>query len=175
MSRVDRLKVSLGGAAKRKFPSYASQILVKLKLLHGDILDFGCGYGLDAKTFGWHKYDPFYSPALDLDKYDSIVCINVLNVVSTQNKKSILQDVQSLLDEKGHAYFAIPKIAKSKLSGFARRPNNKVELTLPVCYEDAKIRVYLLTRKEVYGKDFHDLTLSIGEPRKKRFSGESVG
>ena len=60
MSRVNKTKVLIGGAMKRKSPSKASEIICELKLLSNDVLDYGCGYGFDADYYGWEKYDPYY-------------------------------------------------------------------------------------------------------------------
>jgi len=59
-SRVNKTKVLLGGAMKRKSPSKSSLILKDLKILSDDVLDFGCGYGFDADLYEWSKYDPYY-------------------------------------------------------------------------------------------------------------------
>ena len=60
MDRVNKTKVLLGGAIKRKNPSKASSILINLKILDNNVLDYGCGYGFDADFYSWEKYDPYY-------------------------------------------------------------------------------------------------------------------
>ena len=55
MNRVNKTKVLLGGAMKRKSPSKSSLILDKLEILNNNILDYGCGYGFDADHFNWDK------------------------------------------------------------------------------------------------------------------------
>ena len=47
-NRINRTKVYLGGAPKRKYESKASYILKKLNLIKGKTIDYGCGYGFDA-------------------------------------------------------------------------------------------------------------------------------
>ena len=46
------------------------------------MLDFGCGRGTDAATYGMDAYDPYWRPEKPTGPYDTIVCIYVLNVVS---------------------------------------------------------------------------------------------
>ena len=80
--RINRVKVSLGGAIKRKNPSKASLLYNKLNLINGRVLDYGCGYGLDAKVNKWESYDPYYNDIKLDGLYDTIVCTNVLSAVS---------------------------------------------------------------------------------------------
>ena len=58
-TRQDKGKVARGGASKRKYPSKAVTYIHENKLDIGRVLDFGCGFGLDAKTFGWESFDPY--------------------------------------------------------------------------------------------------------------------
>ena len=74
--RVNKTKVLIGGAIKRKNPSKASEILLKLNLLEKDVLDYGCGYGFDADYFKWDKFDPYYFGKYPDKKYNNIVCIH---------------------------------------------------------------------------------------------------
>lgn len=83
-SRVNKTKVLIGGALKRKNPSKASTIFEKLKILSSDTLDYGCGYGFDADYNKWAKYDPYYFDEYPIKQFQNIVCINVLNVVSSK-------------------------------------------------------------------------------------------
>ena len=50
----------LGGAVRRETLSSGAQWLVNQQLVKGRVLDFGCGFGLDAEHFGWEGYDPCY-------------------------------------------------------------------------------------------------------------------
>ena len=54
------------------------------KLLSGDILDFWYGYGFDADYYDWDKFYLCYFDNFPIKKYDGIVCINVINVVSSK-------------------------------------------------------------------------------------------
>ena len=160
-NRINRVKVSLGGAPKRKSESQPSKILNKLKLLNGRILDYGCGYGFDADKNNWEKYDPYYFDNKIEGNFDTIVCINVISAVSSKIRKEILNNIQELLNESGKAYLSVPRNipVKGKFSGYERRPQSYVILTLKSVYMDKKIEIYELNKKD----KFKDKTYRIGE------------
>ena len=142
--RINRVKVSLGGAIQRKTPSKASLLYNELNLIQGRVLDYGCGYGLDAQVNNWESYDPCYNDVRLEGLFDTIVCTNVLSAVSSKIRNQIMENIRDLLAEEGVAYFGIPRNlpVKGKLSGYARRPQNYVVLTLDSVYQDNKIEIY---------------------------------
>jgi len=160
-NRVNKTKVLLGGAMKRKSPSKASLILQNLKILNDDVLDFGCGYGFDAEFYNWSKYDPCYHDIFPNKKFKNVICINVLNVVSKKIRKEIIQNMQELLEEDGIGYLCVPRNIpiKGKYSGFERRPQNYVILSLHSIYKDKHIEIYELKNNSTY----IDSTYNIGE------------
>ena len=103
MARIDRGKHALGGAIKRTRPSHAANVLVDRGLVRGRTLDYGWGYGLDAATFGWVAYDPYYRPIDPVGPYDTIVCILVLNALSRANRARVIERVRGLLAADGRA------------------------------------------------------------------------
>ena len=159
--RMNRVKVYLGGAMKRKSPSKASILYQQLNILNGRILDYGCGYGFDAKKYDWDSYDPYYNDIKLEGKYDTIVCTNVLSAVSSKIRKEIIENIKELLSDDGNAYFAIPRNLpiKGKLSGYAMRPQNYVILSLPSIYKDNKIEIYKMNKN----CEFKDTTKNINE------------
>ena len=161
MNRVNKTKVLLGGAIKRKNPSKASSVLNNLKILDNNVLDYGCGYGFDADFYSWEKYDPYYFDNFPTKNYKSIVCINVLNVVSSKIRKEIITNIQSLLENDGTAYLCCPRNIpiKGKYSNFQRRPQNYVILSLDSIYKDKNLEIYKLDKNSVY----KDTTFNIGE------------
>lgn len=164
MNRVNKTKVLLGGAMKRKSPSKSSLILDKLEILNNNILDYGCGYGFDADHFNWDKFDPCYFDNYPSKKYNNIVCINVLNVVSKKIRKEIITNIQELLVKDGIAYLCVPRNipVKGKYSGFERRPQNYVILSLDSIYNDKNLEIYELKKNSIY----EDKTFNIGENQK---------
>ena len=161
MARVNKTKVLLGGAMNRKNPSKSSCVLSSLNVLTNDVLDFGCGYGFDANYYNWEKFDPYYFDNYPNKKFKNIVCINVLNVVSKKIRNEIISNIQELLEDSGVAYLCVPRNVpiKGKYSGFERRPQNYVVLTLNSIYIDKSIEIYELYKNSEY----QDNTINIGE------------
>ena len=170
LSRVNKTKVLIGGAMNRKNPSKAATILNELNLLdkneneNENVLDYGCGYGFDADYFHWEKYDPYYFDNFPQKKFKNIVCINVLNVVSSKIRKEIIENIQELLENDGTAYLIAPRNIpkKGKYSNFERRPQNYVILTLKSIYNDKNLEIYELKKND----DYVDKTYNIGEKNK---------
>lgn len=99
-------------AVHRTKPSITIQWLQDQGLLVGDILDYGCGKGLDADHFGMDKYDPFdpswCNVSLDTDKrYDTIICNFVINILEPGEDIPLLENIQRLLKEDGNAYLIV--------------------------------------------------------------------
>ena len=159
--RVNRTKVLLGGAIKRNNPSKAASILNQMNVLSGEILDYGCGYGFDADYFNWDKFDPCYFDKYPEKKYDNIVCINVINVVSSKIRIEIINNIKELLNDNGKAYLVAPRNIpiNGKFSNFERRPQNYVVLSLNSIYKDKNLEIYELNKNSL----FTDSTINIGE------------
>lgn len=151
-NRIDRGKVARGGAPVRKYPSKGSTYLAEHKLITGRTLDYGCGYGMDAKTYGWESYDPYYNPVKLEGEFDTIVCTNVLSAVSKVFREEIIKSMKDLLKDTGMGYLIVPRNIplRGKYSGFSRRPQYHVILTLPSVYKDADMEIYQLTKNSVY-------------------------
>jgi len=72
------------------------------------VLDYGCGYGFDANTYGWDKYDPGFSLEMQYHSYRVIVCNYVLNVVDVRTADDIINHIKSLIHyTKGMAYITV--------------------------------------------------------------------
>ena len=99
-------------AIERTSLSYPARILQKQNKLLGKILDFGCGIGKDVeflkeKNFDIIGYDPFYFPNLPTEKFDTILCFYVLNVLLPEEQAEVLMNVSSLLKPNGKAYYSV--------------------------------------------------------------------
>ena len=86
--------------------------VLDLDVTIGKVLDFGCGIGKDVellkhKGFDILGYDPFYFPELPKEKFDTILCFYVLNVLLPEEQAAVLMNVSSLLKPTGKAYFAV--------------------------------------------------------------------
>jgi diadenosine tetraphosphate (Ap4A) HIT family hydrolase len=99
-------------AIERTSLSYPARILLNQKKIKGKVLDFGCGIGKDVellqnKGFDVTGYDPFYFPKFPSEKYDTILCFYVLNVLLPEEQAAVLMNVSNLLRPDGKAYFAV--------------------------------------------------------------------
>ena len=159
--RINRTKVYLGGAPKRKFESKASKILKSLDVLKGSIIDYGCGYGYDADLNNWDKYDPYYFDKKIEKLYDTVVCINVLSAISSKIREETIDSIREILKDDGFCYFCVPRNIpiKGKLSGYNRRPQNYVVLTLDSIFKNDEIEIYKFSKFD----KFKDKTKNICE------------
>ena len=99
-------------AIERTSLSYPARIVLNQNKIIGKVLDFGCGIGKDVELLK-HKgidiigYDPFYFPELPTEKFDTILCFYVLNVLLPEEQAEVLMNISILLKPKGKAYFAV--------------------------------------------------------------------
>jgi diadenosine tetraphosphate (Ap4A) HIT family hydrolase len=81
-------------------------------LLTGEVLDFGCGFGKDvellkAKGINISGYDKHYFREYPQKKFDTIICLYVLNVLLPEEQATVLLELSQLVKPTGHAYFAV--------------------------------------------------------------------
>ncbi|MBW4612573.1 MAG: HIT domain-containing protein [Desmonostoc vinosum HA7617-LM4] len=104
-------------AIERTHLSFPAQFLLNQNRLQGKILDFGCGFGHDVKVLH-HKgcditgYDPYYFPQYPHEKFDTIICSYVLNVLFPEEQAHVIMEVSHLLKPGGKAYFAVRRDIK---------------------------------------------------------------
>lgn len=75
-------------------------------LLHGDVLDYGCGQDVHS----YAKFDPAYYPDYSLlqKRWDTITCNYVLNVLPLEhNRVELLLALKSLLEQDGKVLISI--------------------------------------------------------------------
>ena len=99
-------------AKERIYLSFPAQFLLQNNLLQGKILDFGCGFGNDVKLlqqkgFDITAYDPYYFPEYPSDRFDTILCFYVLNVLFPEEQANVLMEFSHLLKPGGKAYYAV--------------------------------------------------------------------
>ncbi len=104
-------------AKERDTLSFPARILQSKKLLQGEVLDFGCGFGTDveilkARGTNIKGYDPHYLPGYPEKKFDTIICFYVLNVLMPEEQAMVLMQVSELLKPTGKAYFAVRRDLK---------------------------------------------------------------
>jgi diadenosine tetraphosphate (Ap4A) HIT family hydrolase len=99
-------------AKEREILSFPAKLLLNKRLLIGDVLDFGCGFGkdvelLNAKGINVVGYDKHYFPNYPTKKFDTIICFYVLNVLMQEEQANVLMEISQLLKPTGKAYFAV--------------------------------------------------------------------
>lgn len=99
-------------AKERTAMSFPTKWLLTHKYIQGDVLDFGCGYGVDVDALketgcSVDGYDKYYQPDLPDKKYDTILCQYVLNVLQPDEQAEVLMTVSEKLKPSGKAYFAV--------------------------------------------------------------------
>jgi diadenosine tetraphosphate (Ap4A) HIT family hydrolase len=104
-------------AKEREKLSYPSRILINENLIEGKVLDFGCGHGKDVeelkgKGLDIKGYDPHYQPDYPTEKFDTILCHYVLNVIQKQEQAKVLFEISRLLKFGGKAYFSVRRDIK---------------------------------------------------------------
>lgn len=99
-------------AKERDRLSFPARIIRDKKLLIGDVLDYGCGFGKDVellqtKGVKIKGYDKYYSPGIPKNKFDTILCFYVLNVLLPEEQASVLIELSQLIKPTGKIYFAL--------------------------------------------------------------------
>lgn len=99
-------------AINRDSKSFPLKFLQRNNLLKGKILDFGCGLGTDAEflkseKYDVEKFDPFYFPEIPTEKFDTILCFYVLNVLLPEEQEKVMLQLASLLKPEGKAFIAV--------------------------------------------------------------------
>jgi len=116
---------------ERENVSFPTRLLHESGLLVGKLLDFGCGLGKDiaflkSKNYEVEGYDPYYLPAYPTEKFDTIICHYVLNVLLPEEQSYVLMCVSELLKPTGKAYFAVRRDIKK--NGFVYNPKREISV-----------------------------------------------
>lgn len=173
-------------AKERDAISFPAKVLLRQKLLHGKILDFGCGFGKDVeslkdKNFDTIGFDPHYFPNFPDEKFDTIICFYVLNVLFPEEQASVLMDVSKLLKDGGKAYFAVRR--DIKFEGFRthkvhKKPTYQCNVKLPFksIYKNENVEIYEYQQYTFLNKGNGEISpfLSDGENRELLFESATV-
>lgn len=116
---IERINHPYLTAIKRTDISVPTRYLLKHDLLKGRILDYGCGFGFDTdelKRQGYDitGYDYYYRPDYPGEKFDTIICNYVLNVLEPYAQAEVMMNVTNLLHPKGSAFFAVRRDLKEE-------------------------------------------------------------
>ena len=104
-------------AKERENISFPAKLLYNKKVLTGKVLDFGCGLGKDVvllkeKGVNIIGYDKHYFPEYPKEKFDTIICFYVLNVLLPEEQADVLMEVSQLLKSDGKAFFTVRRDLK---------------------------------------------------------------
>lgn len=151
-------------AIERTSLSFPARIIQHQNKLVGKILDFGCGIGKDVeilkgKGFDIVGYDPFYFPEFPTEKFDTILCFYVLNVLLPEEQAEVLMNVSNLLKPNGKAYFAVRR--DIQYEGFRVHKLHKKE-TYQCVIKLAYLSVFKNENCEIYEYE-HYTTLNKGK------------
>jgi len=144
-------------AIVRKNPSVPMRWLDQKGLLVGRMLDYGCGRGKDACTYGMATYDPHYQPVMPAGLFDTITCNYVLNVIeSHEERKLVLLRMWFRLQTGGRAYITVRNDRKA-LNGCTSKGTwqGLVRLNLPVVRHCASYIIYEL-RQDAFDSFLED-------------------
>jgi len=109
-------------------------------LIKNKILDYGSGRGKDAMELGADCYDPTFAPDPPTEKYDTILCTYVLNVVSKATEHKVVEKVRGLLAEGGRAYFTVRRDVPIEGTVSQRY----VRMSMPILRETSTHCIYVL-------------------------------
>lgn len=124
-------------AIQRNKLSAPMKLLEEDGQLDGRVLDYGCGRGFDAKALELELYDPYFFPDVPDGKFDTITCNYVLNVVDEETEAWIISDIESKLEDGGHAFITV----RRDLNG-SESTQRVVRLDLPVYFENNSFCIY---------------------------------
>ncbi len=152
MDNLQENKYSHLTAIDREYLSFPAKYLLKHQLLQGKILDFGCGLGNDVKLLAQKAlditgYDPYYFPDYPQEKFDTIYCFYVLNVLFPEPQEKVIMQIAQLLKPSGKAYFAVRRDLKRE--GYRKHYIHKkntyqclVKLPFKSLYHDEFCEIY---------------------------------
>lgn len=126
-------------AKERDKISFPTNWLEKNNYLHGKILDFGCGFGIDVtdlkkKGYDCTGYDKFYFPEFSNEKFDTIICQYVLNVIQTDEQHEVIMEISQLLEPGGVAFFTVRRDVKYegyRMHKIHKQPTFQCNVILP--------------------------------------------
>ena len=116
---MDKVNCPYLTAIKRTALSAPTRYLLRHGLLKGRILDFGCGYGFDTdelKRQGYDikGYDSCYRTDYPEGKFDTIICVYVLNVLEPYAQAEVMWEIFNLLAPGGTVYYAVRRDLKEE-------------------------------------------------------------
>jgi len=150
-------------AKERNKISFPTNWLYRNNLLKGNVLDFGCGLGADVRglknAVNIIGYDPYHNNVYPNQKFDTIICQYVFNVLEIEHQEKLLLEITSLLSPKGKAYITVRR--DIKYEGYRTHKIHKettyqrnVILSFPSVFNNDFCEIYQIERKaDIPSKD----------------------
>jgi len=139
-------------ARQRKKLSFPAKVLFDQDLLLGDVLDFGYGFGSDVKLLQKkgiriEGYDKDYHPIYPIKRFDTIICLFVLNHLMPEEQVIVLMKLSQLVKPTGKAYIAVRRDLKHEGFKMHKRSQKKiyyckVNLNLKSIFKNEECEIY---------------------------------
>jgi len=126
--------------------------LLKLKLIKGRVLDYGCGHGQDVSHLAHlgmevEGFDPHWRTIAPQGLFQTITCTYVLNVLDVGEREEVLESIRNLLTTNGVAYISVRRDLK-KDKDTSKGKQRIVTLPLEVIFKKSNgFCVYKLMKK----------------------------
>lgn len=149
-------------AIARKTLPVPTRWLLKQGMIHGHVLDFGCGKCAEVNQtmLRWRlpevksvtSYDPFFAPNAIKESgrlgWDVVLCNYVLCTLPPEEESKVLKDVQSHLLPNGVAFISVRADVPKGGYGVSSKGTFQRRVEMPFLYqlrETSQYRIYLLT------------------------------
>jgi len=136
-------------AITRKHISLPTRYLLENNLLHGNVVDYGCGKGMNADILSIDKYDPYYFPMTITKKYDTVICNYVLNVIPDEaDRQDVISAMKLILKKQGTIYISV-RADKKNLNGWTKKKTwqGLIELDYPTIEKNSNFVMYEIKDK----------------------------
>ena len=137
-------------AIRRYKLSRPARKLLEMNVFHkmDRILDYGCGKEDDVINLRFNYdiagYDPYWKNDKSVlkQKYSLILCTYVFCVVDKNTREDVMEQIDSLLVESGHAYISVRRDIKKNQVSKTGSKQYAVKLNLPIFYENSEFCIY---------------------------------
>lgn len=156
-------KSYLTAITRKDLPNPVKWLLAN-QLIHGNVLDYGCGKCKELNNYHFARqsevkhidsYDPYYSPD-DIIRphggegwYDVVLCTYVLCTLPEKDEKKVLKDIKPLLRPNGVAYITVRNDEPKQGWGESSRGTYQRNVELPSLYlfkQCCQYKIYLMMR-----------------------------
>jgi ATP adenylyltransferase len=144
-------KSHLTAIARKTLPA-PTRWLMKMGVIQGKVLDYGCGRCWAVNPKEWDNYDPHFEPdglPLYNVNYDTIVCNYVLCVLPQEDRMDVLRIIKYLLTKDGMAFISVRNDRPDQGWGYSKKGTYQGRFRknpLRQVYKCSGFRTYILTK-----------------------------